>query len=546
MSSRLLAVSLLGLMVVAAPASAETYYVLPDQSSVNLDANMTFSVSGYLKLVIFPEDGWLDWLNPKSNAFGGIHAAKNTPSRTTGTFDAAVANNQLTVSEMQLNFLADGPQSLTAGAAINVDGLPDAVQTLLHTFLGQYLTWIDPNWFDPNIIWSVIDTMTGGFNFDFDFTGTLTELTADKVADPVVANLDTNGAFQNLWIAANIDSAIQFNGGSPLNLPAIPVPFTMNGQYTGTPTDAVTYTGADVDGGVTTPNIVLIDQLIELPIGPDGVNVKFRAHFQVDDGHAHFKFIPNIATTSGYLLTANASPADKGTITLNPTGPKFAPGATVTVTAAPIAGWNFSQWQGDLSGNANPATITMNTHHTITAVFVPDVTLTLNFDPNVGTITANPAGPSYPPGTVVTLTATGAPSYYFSAWTGALSGSTNPTTITMNADKTVGATFLKNQVTLTVTTEGSGSVDVTPAGPVYTVGTSVTLVPKPSIGQKFVTWEGDINAGQETANPLTLVMNQNRTVNAVFKSGLCGTGSGAALGMGMLALTAMFIRRRMR
>jgi len=42
---------------------------------------------------------------------------------------------------------------------------------------------------------------------------------------------------------------------------------------------------------------------------------------------------------------------------------------------------------------------------------------------------------------VVTVTATPASGYAFSAWTGALSGATNPATVTMDADKTVGATF---------------------------------------------------------------------------------------------------------
>jgi uncharacterized repeat protein (TIGR02543 family) len=51
---------------------------------------------------------------------------------------------------------------------------------------------------------------------------------------------------------------------------------------------------------------------------------------------------------------------------------------------------------------------------------------------------------SYEPGTQATLTATPNPGYRFTGWTGDASGTDNPLTITMDADKTVGATFEKD------------------------------------------------------------------------------------------------------
>jgi len=41
----------------------------------------------------------------------------------------------------------------------------------------------------------------------------------------------------------------------------------------------------------------------------------------------------------------------------------------VTVTAVPAAGWQFDGWSGDLSGTANPTTITMNANKSVTANF---------------------------------------------------------------------------------------------------------------------------------------------------------------------------------
>ncbi len=58
-----------------------------------------------------------------------------------------------------------------------------------------------------------------------------------------------------------------------------------------------------------------------------------------------------------------------------------------------------------------------------------------------GSVALNPSGGTYDAGTVVTLTATPAAGYQFSGWSGDLSGSTTPATITMNGNKNVTATF---------------------------------------------------------------------------------------------------------
>jgi uncharacterized repeat protein (TIGR02543 family) len=51
---------------------------------------------------------------------------------------------------------------------------------------------------------------------------------------------------------------------------------------------------------------------------------------------------------------------------------------------------------------------------------------------------------SYEPGSTATITAIPDPGYIFTGWTGDASGTDNPLTITMDADKTVGATFEKD------------------------------------------------------------------------------------------------------
>ena len=77
----------------------------------------------------------------------------------------------------------------------------------------------------------------------------------------------------------------------------------------------------------------------------------------------------------------------------------------------------------------------------VTAIFTELPIVTLAINPSTGgTITASPAGP-YHLNDIVTLIATADTDYTFFYWTGDASGTANPTTITMNSNKTVGAYF---------------------------------------------------------------------------------------------------------
>ena len=58
-----------------------------------------------------------------------------------------------------------------------------------------------------------------------------------------------------------------------------------------------------------------------------------------------------------------------------------------------------------------------------------------------GTVSNNLTGPVFLSGTTVKLTATPAVGYKFTGWSGDFTGTTNPVTITMNANKTITANF---------------------------------------------------------------------------------------------------------
>ena len=92
----------------------------------------------------------------------------------------------------------------------------------------------------------------------------------------------------------------------------------------------------------------------------------------------------------------------------------------------------------------------------------PVFTLTLHSSPLAGgSIAHAPELASYPSGTSVTLTATPATGYTFTGWSGDLTGTTNPVTITMTGNKTVTATFAPTGTSATVTV---GSATVSPLG----------------------------------------------------------------------------------
>jgi len=71
-------------------------------------------------------------------------------------------------------------------------------------------------------------------------------------------------------------------------------------------------------------------------------------------------------------------------------------------------------------------------------------TYTLGFSADNGTILVSPEQEVYAQGSEVTLTAQPAPGFHFKNWSGDLSGSSNPLTITMDGNKTINAVMEKD------------------------------------------------------------------------------------------------------
>lgn len=184
----------------------------------------------------------------------------------------------------------------------------------------------------------------------------------------------------------------------------------------------------------------------------------------------------------------------------------------VHLTANAALGWTFSQWSGALAGNANPVALTITGNLIVTATFTQDqYTLTVTTT-GTGSVGITPSQATYTYGTIVTLTANPAAGWSFDHWSNDLSGTTNPTTITMTGNKAVTATFIQNTYTITQSLDGSGSINVNNSGP-YHYGDIVQLTAVPAVGWIFRYWSGDLTG---STSPATLTMANNYTVTAHF------------------------------
>jgi hypothetical protein len=186
--------------------------------------------------------------------------------------------------------------------------------------------------------------------------------------------------------------------------------------------------------------------------------------------------------------------------------------SSVSVTANPDANYRFYNWSGDASGTNNPITILMDRDKTIKANFLRQYGLTIEAGEG-GTTSPSPGTYKYDTGSQVQVTAVPNTNYEFVNWTGGVSGTQNPVTITMDSDKTVKANFrLKPKLTIQAGT--GGTTTPSPGDYYYATGAQVQVTAVPDTNYEFVNWSGSISS---TQNPVTVTMDSDKTVKANFR-----------------------------
>ena len=137
---------------------------------------------------------------------------------------------------------------------------------------------------------------------------------------------------------------------------------------------------------------------------------------------------------ASYSLQTQVDPLGSGTV--SPSSGTYEGGTQITIVAVPATRYVFDHWLGGVSGASSTGTLLFDSNKNITAYFTRAYVLSVSCVP-VGACTLDPSSGSYASGTKVTLTAKCTFPYVFSHWSGTDNDAVNPTTITMNADKSV-------------------------------------------------------------------------------------------------------------
>jgi hypothetical protein len=243
-------------------------------------------------------------------------------------------------------------------------------------------------------------------------------------------------------------------------------------------------------------------------------------------------------------VTVNTSPlglsfiVDGTTYTTQQTF-SWAPGSshTIATTSPQGSGGTRYIWNSWSDGGAISHTMSPTLNTTYTANFTTQYQLTTTVSPSgAGSVSASPTSADgfYDSGMPVQLTASANTGYQFANWSGDLTGSENPKSLTMNAPRSVGANFTLKTYTITATAGANGTI--TPSGNVsVNHGASKTFTITANTGYHIV----DVNVDGVSKGPITSYtftnVQGNHTISATFAADTqtylltvtkAGTGSG--------------------
>lgn len=195
-------------------------------------------------------------------------------------------------------------------------------------------------------------------------------------------------------------------------------------------------------------------------------------------------------------------------------------GSIVSVTAIPNSGYMLAHWllDGVDVGATNPVVVTMNALHSLEADFQAAINIT---------VTAGANGSVSPSGTYqlaigasYQFNATPNSGFNFDYWTlgGSTYGSSNPIVIIVLAgmnNQTLSAVFAAiPQRTLTISASANGSTSPAAGTYNYILGSQAQVTAVSNSGFNFDHWV--LNGINITTNPITIIMDANNTIQAVF------------------------------
>ena len=225
-----------------------------------------------------------------------------------------------------------------------------------------------------------------------------------------------------------------------------------------------------------------------------------------------------IEPVRNYTLSVSAQ--NGGTVNIS--GGNYEAGELVTLIATANSGYVFSGWSN--GSIKNPLLISVFSNQTIEAIF-EEVKYSLLIN-TLGegivseTLVSSGRNSDYTKGSIVKLTAEPSQEWVFSRWTGDYNGTENPIEINMTEEKTLTAIFEKVTYSLSIETQGEGSVSeaLISDGKLtdYNSGSVVKLTALPSSGWIFSNWSGDYEG---TENPVEIDITEEKNILAVFIEG---------------------------
>ena len=270
---------------------------------------------------------------------------------------------------------------------------------------------------------------------------------------------------------------------------------------------------------------------------PQGTNPRYVFSTWSDSGAAaHTITVPASAATytatwaAQYLLTAAPSPAAGGSIAASPssTDGYYAAGTSVQLLASAASGYQFTGWSGDLTGMADPQSITMSASHTVTASFIAVSSITIGSSPAGlqatvdGTAITTPqtfqwqVGSSHTIAAVSPQGANGTRDEFLN-WSDGGGQSHN---ITVPAAPTTYqvAYIVQYLLTTAASPAAGGKVTSSPssADGYYNSGAAVQLTATASTGYQLTSWSGALSG---TGNPQSVTMSAPLNVTAAFGAG---------------------------
>jgi uncharacterized repeat protein (TIGR02543 family) len=398
----------------------------------------------------------------------------------TGGVTGTTANTSVTMNSnitATANFVR---QTFTITPASGTNGTisPSAVQTINH---GENSTFT----FTPNAGYRIADVLVDGVSRGAITSHTFLNVTANHTISVSFAQLT-----YTLTTAINPSNS----GTISLTPPPIGGVYTHGTNVAVTATQLLGYTFSNWTG--------------DFPSTSPTLNITMTGNRNITAN-----FTPNsytITPTAG--ANGSISPSSIQTVSY---------GNSQTFTFLPATGYSVSEVRVD-GVAVQPVTsytfYNVNANHTISVAFAQLPTYTMNVTVlpiSAGTVIRNPAGPNYPAGTSVTITANATAGYVFNNWSGDATGNQTSTTVIMNSNRNVTANF--NTSTFTITPSSGPNGSITPSTVQSVVyGGAQTFAMTPNAGYRIA--DVLVNGTSVGALPSYTFNNvsSNQTINVSF------------------------------